>query len=132
MDFTLISWLGVAVAAVSAMVIGGLWYALLFAKPWQRAAGVSDEQLTRNVPLTYVGSLLLACVMSLVLAPFIADGGAAFGAAAGLAVGLGWVAASLGMIALFERRPFAHWAVNAGYAVVSYTAMGAIVGAFQA
>jgi hypothetical protein len=132
MDFSTLSWLGIAVAAVTAMVIGGLWYGLLFAKPWQRAAGVSDEQLTRNVPLTYVGSLLLAVVMALVLAPFIAGGGAAFGAIAGLAVGLGWVAASLGMIALFERRPVAHWAVNAGYAIVAYTAMGAIVGAFQA
>lgn len=132
MDFSLISWLGVAVAGVTAMVIGGLWYSLLFAKPWQRAAGVTDEQLTQNASLTYLGSLLLAFVMALVLAPFIAHGGAAFGTFAGLAVGLGWVATSLGMICLFERRPFAHWAVNAGYAIVSYTAMGAIIGAFQA
>ena len=131
MDFSLISWLGVVVAGVVAMVIGGLWYGLLFAKPWQRAAGVTDEQLTRNAPLTYIGSLLLALVMALVLAPFIAGGGVLFGTFAGLAVGLGWVATSLGMIALFERRPFAHWAVNAGYAIVSYTAMGAIIGAFQ-
>jgi hypothetical protein len=132
MDFSLISWLGVAVAGVVAMVIGGLWYALLFAKPWQRASGVTDEQLTRNAPLTYIGSLLLALVMALVLAPFIAGGGVLFGTFAGLAVGLGWVATSLGMIALFERRPFAHWAVNAGYAIVSYTVMGAVIGAFQA
>lgn len=132
MDFSLISWLGVAVAGVVAMVIGGLWYALLFAKPWQRAAGVTDEQLTQRAPLTYIGSLLLALVMALVLAPFIAGGGVLFGTFAGLAVGLGWVATSLGMVALFERRPFAHWAVNAGYAIVSYTAMGAIIGAFQA
>jgi hypothetical protein len=132
MDFSLISWLGVAVAGVVAMVIGGLWYALLFAKPWQRAAGVTDEQLTQRAPLTYIGSLLLAFVMALVLAPFIGGGGVLFGTFAGLAVGLGWVATSLGMVALFERRPFAHWAVNAGYAIVSYTAMGAIIGAFQA
>ncbi|WP_309714233.1 DUF1761 domain-containing protein [Pseudolysinimonas sp.] len=132
MDFSLISWLGVAVAGVTAMVIGGLWYSLLFAKPWQRASGVTDEQLTQNAPLTYLGSLLLAFVMALVLAPFIAGGGLLFGTFAGLAVGLGWVATSLGMVYLFERRPFAHWAVNAGYAIVSYTAMGAIIGAFQA
>ncbi|MGB3909028.1 MAG: DUF1761 domain-containing protein [Pseudolysinimonas sp.] len=132
MDFSGINWLGVAVAGVVAMVIGGLWYGLVFAKPWQRAAGVTDEQLTRGAPLAYGASLLLALVMAIVLAPLIAGGGALFGTFAGLAVGLGWVATSLGMIALFERRPFAHWAVNAGYAIVSYTAMGAILGAFQA
>jgi hypothetical protein len=132
MDFSVISWLGVLVAGIAAMVVGGLWYSLLFARVWQRAAGVTDEQLTRNAPLTYVGSLLLAFVMALVLAPFIAHGGVVFGLAAGLAVGLGWVAASFGMVYLFERRPLAHWLVNAGYAVVSYAVMGAIVGAFQA
>ena len=132
MDFSTVSWLGVVVAGVTAMLIGGLWYSLLFAKVWQRAAGVTDEQLKQNAPLTYVGSLLLAFVMALVLAPFIAHGGVVFGLVAGLAVGLGWVAASFGMVYLFERRPFAHWLVNAGYGVVSYAAMGAIVGAFQA
>ena len=131
MDVSVINWLAVALAGVAAMVIGGLWYGLLFAKPWQRAAGVTDEQLKTGAPLAYGLSLLLALVMAVVLAPFIAGGGVVFGLFAGLAVGLGWVAASLGMITLFERRPFGYWAVNAGYAVVSYTAMGAIIGALQ-
>lgn len=130
MAFT-ISWLGVAVAALSAFVVGGAWYSLLFARPWQRAAGVSDEQLKRGAPRVFIGSFLLAVVMAVVLAAFIGRGGAGFGALAGLAVGVAWVSASLGMIYLFERRGFAHFAINAGYAAVSYTAMGAIIGAFQ-
>lgn len=132
MDLSVISWLGVLVAGVAAMVVGGLWYSLLFPRIWQRAAGVADEQLRQRVPLTYLGSLLLAFLMALVLTPFIAHGGVVFGLFAGLAVGVGWVAASFGMVALFERRPLAHWAVNAGYAVVAYAVMGAIIGAFQA
>lgn len=127
-----ISWLGVAVAAVSAFVVGGLWYSVLFAAPWRRLAGVSEEQSRTGVARVFVGSFLLAVVMAVVLAGFVGPAGPAFGALAGLAVGLGWVAASLGMIALFERRPVGHWAINAGYAVVSYSAMGAIIGAFQA
>ena len=77
-------------------------------------------------------SFVLALVMAVVLAAFIGRGGFVFGLLAGFAVGLGWVATSLGMIALFERRPIGHWAINASYAVVSYTAMGAIIGAMQA
>ena len=131
MNFT-ISWLGVAVAAVSAFVIGGLWYSLLLARPWQRAAGVTDEQLKSGAPRVFIGSFLLAVVMAVVLAAFIGDGGVVFGTLAGLAVGAAWVAATLGMIYLFERRGFAHFAINAAYAVIVYTAMGAILGAFQA
>lgn len=122
----------VLVAALSAFLVGGLWYSLLFAKPWQRAAGVTDEQLRSGTIRVFVGSFLLALLMAVVLAAFIGASGAVFGALAGLAVGVAWVAASLGMIALFERRPIGHWAINAGYAAVSYTAMGAILGAMQA
>jgi hypothetical protein len=127
-----ISWLGVLVAAISAFVVGGLWYSVLFAKPWQRAAGVTDDQVRSRVAGTFIGAFLLAVVIALVLAAFIGEGGVVFGTLAGLAAGLGWVAASIAMVALFERRPFAYIAINGGYAVVSYTAMGAILGAFQA
>lgn len=131
MDVTLNPF-AVLVAALSAFVVGGLWYSLLFAKPWQRAAGIRDEQLKSGAVRIFAGSFLLALVMSVVLAMFIGANGAAFGALAGLAVGVAWVAASLGMIDLFERRPIAHWAINAGYAAVCYTGMGAILGAMQA
>ena len=42
--------LAVAAAAASTFILGGLWYSLLFAKPWQRAAGVTDEQLKSGAP----------------------------------------------------------------------------------
>jgi hypothetical protein len=132
MDFSVINWLAVALAAIAAMVVGAIWYGPLFAKPWQTASGVSDEQLRTGAVRAYVLALLAAVVMAVVLAPFIARGGVAFGAIAGLAVGLGWVAMSFGMVTLFERRPFGYWAIIGGYAVVSYTAMGAIIGALQA
>lgn len=112
--------LGVVVAAVSV------------AKPWQRLAGVSDEQLKIGAPRIFIGSFLLVAVGAVVLAAFIGREGVVFGLFAGLAVGLGWVATMLGVIYLFERRPIAHWAVNAGYAVLAYTGMGAIIGAMQA
>jgi len=132
MDFSVINWLAVALAAIAAMVVGVIWYGPLFAKQWLTASGVSHEQLRAGAVRAYVLALLAAVVMAIVLAPLIARGGVVFGAIAGLAVGLGWVAMSLGMITLFERRPFAYWAINGGYAVVTYTAMGAIIGALQA
>jgi hypothetical protein len=126
-----INWLGVLLAALATFVVGGLWYSVLFAKVWQREAGVTDEQLKRGTVRVFVGSFLLALVMAVVLAAFIGDGGAGFGMLAGLAAGVAWVAAALGINYLFERRSLTLFAINASYNVVAFTAMGAIIGALQ-
>jgi hypothetical protein len=126
-----INWLGVLLAALATFVVGGVWYSVLFAKVWQREAGVTDEQLKRGTVRVFVGSFLLALVMAAVLAAFIGDGGAGFGMLAGLAAGVAWVAAALGINYLFERRSLTLFAINASYNVVAFTAMGAIIGALQ-
>ena len=127
-----INWIAVAVAAVTSFVIGGLWYSLLFAKPWQKASGVTDEQLKSGTVRIFVVSFVLALVMAASLAAFIGAGGAAFGTFAGLAAGLTWVAAAFGVNYLFERRSLVLFFINASYNVVTFTAMGAIIGAMQA
>lgn len=123
--------IAVLAAAASTFVLGGLWYSLLFAKPWQRAAGVTDEQLRSGAPRVFVGSALLALVAATSLAAFIGTGGLAFGVFAGFAAGLTFVGAAFGINYLFERRSLRLWAINAGYNVLAFTAMGAIVGAIQ-
>ncbi len=126
-----INWLAVLLAAVSTFVIGGLWYSLLFAKPWQKAAGVTDEQLKSGAPRIFIGSFLLAFVMAASLAAFIGKGGVAFGTFAGLAAGLTFVAAAFGINYLFERRSLRLFAINASYNIVAFTLMGVIIGAMQ-
>ena len=40
-----VNWIAVLLCAVSSLVLGGLWYSpALFAKPWQRAAGLAEER----------------------------------------------------------------------------------------
>jgi hypothetical protein len=36
----------------------------------------------------------------------------------------------LGVIYLFEQRPFKLWLIDAGYQVVNFAAMGAVIGAW--
>lgn len=124
--------LAVGLAALATFVIGGLWYSLLFAKSWQRAAGVTDERLKGGALRIFVGSFVIAIVMAASLAAFIGSGGFVFGAMAGLAAGVTWVAAAFGVNYLFERRSFALWAINAGYNALTFTVMGGIIGAMQA
>ena len=55
-----------------------------------------------------------------------------FAIAAGVAAGLGWATLGLGVIALFERRPWSYIVVNGGYLTISFTAMGAVARAADA
>lgn len=131
MDLSLINYLAVIIAATSGFIIGGLWYSVLFAKNWQKLSGVTNEQLKNGTTKIFVGSFVLSAVMALNLAAFIGDGGFAFGAFAGLAVGLGWVATAFGVNYLFERKPLQLFLINASYNVVTFTLMGMIIGAMQ-
>lgn len=127
-----ISPLAVLAAAAATFVIGGLWYSVLFAKPWQKAGGLSDKDTRRGVARVFIGSALLAIIMAASLAAFIGSEGTVFGLFAGLAAGITWVAAALGINYLFERRSLRLWLINAGYNVITFGVMGVIIGAMQA
>ncbi|WP_104165607.1 DUF1761 domain-containing protein [Cryobacterium sp. N22] len=125
------NWLAIALAALSSFVIGGLWYSVLFARPWQRAAGVTDAQLAHGTARVFIGSAILAVMMAISLAAFIGSNGAAFGVFAGFATGATFVAAAFGVNYLFERRSPLLFVINGSYNVVSFTVMGAIIGLMQ-
>lgn len=126
-----INWLAVVLAALTAFVLGGVWYSpLLFAKPWQRLAGLSDEDLASGNPaITYGVSFLLALVAAAVFGLFLGpDPAPAFAVGAGAAAGLGWVATSFGINYQFERRSPALLAINGGYHTLQFTLFGLILG----
>ena len=124
----------VLAAALVHFAIGGLWYSpLAFSRAWMREAGL-DEQRLRSAPMGRIFGLafLATLVMALNLAAFIGRGaGLAFAVSAGLAAGLGWAAMSLAVLYLFERRSLRLWLINAGYLVLAFGAMGAVLGALQ-
>jgi hypothetical protein len=132
--FQNLNWLAIIVAAVSAFVLGGLWYSpLLFAKRWMKETGITEES-TKNANMIKIFSLafVLALVASFFLAMFIgADAGAGFGAMAGFMAGLGWVFTFMGISYLFESRTLAHFLINSVYSIVSLTVMGLIIGSIQ-
>ena len=128
-----INFLAVLVGAAGMFLIGGAWYSpMLFGTAWQRLVGLSDEQLSSALPRVFGGSFALALIIALNLAAFLGpEATAGFGTAAGLAAGLGWVAMGMGITYLFERRPFRLFLINAGYHVVTFTLMGALLGAWH-
>lgn len=130
--FTTINWLSVLVAAISAFLVGGLWYGPLLGKSWMVANGFTEADLQqRNPARTFGLSFLLALVAALVLEMFIGpEADLAFGTIAGFMAGLGWVATLLGIIYLFEMKSLRAFLINGGYCVVALTVMGLILGAW--
>jgi len=129
-----LNFFAIVTAALVTFAIGGLWYSpILFAKPWMRECGLTEEQ-ARQAPMGRVFGLsaLAALVMAANLAAFLgAKATLSFGLFAGAATGIGWVAMSLGVTYLFEQRSLKLWLIDAGYQVVTYTLMGAILGAWH-
>jgi hypothetical protein len=125
-----VNWLAVLAAALSSFLLGGIWYSALFAKPWQAAAGVSDEAMrTANKPLIFGGAFVLYLIQSAVFALFLGPNPSpALGIGAGFAAGLCWVTAAFGANYLFERRSLRLFAINGGYSTLQFTAVGAILG----
>lgn len=127
-----IDWIAVLAATIASFAVGALWYSpLLFAKPWQRETGLSDEEIGRaDMRKTFAGAFILTFLAALAFAAFLGpNAGLVFGASAGFAAGLFWVAGALGVNYLFEQRSLRLWLINGGYNVATFTVIGAIIGA---
>lgn len=125
-----VNWIAVIAAAVSAFVLGGLWYGPLFGKKWMALVGLSEEQARSGSPaMIFGGAFVLSLVAAFVFAMFLGPKpGIEFATAAGFAAGLCWVAATFGINYLFARKPLALWLIDGGYATLQFTLYGLLIG----
>lgn len=126
-----VNWLAVFLAALSAFLLGGLWYSkLLFLNPWMKHSG-SPEQAGH--PGKVFGT---AFVFALISAYFFAawlgtEPDAMKGLLDGVIVGFAFVAASFGINYAFAQRSSVLWLIDGGYHVVQFALYGLIIGAIQ-
>ncbi len=135
MDMHQLHWPAILAATVSSFIIGGLWYSpLLFGRVWMRANGFTEQDVAKGNQAKIFGvAFLFTLIMAINLAMFLADAKttAAWGATAGFLAGFGWIALGIGVVALFERRPWSYMFVNGGYVTVALVVMGLIIGAWR-
>lgn len=124
----------VIVSAVVAFAVGAVWYSpLLFAKQWMQAHGHTPEKLAvmqkqsqRAYAVSFVCFLVMATVMNLLVA-LIHMSAVTAGIKLGLLCWLGF-AVTIGLTAnLYSDRPLKAFLIDAGYQLVYFVIMGAIL-----
>lgn len=133
MDFGAVSWLGVVVAGVVFFAIGGIWYGPMFGDRWQRASGVTEEiARASNLALVFASTFVLELIAALGIALVVGDDATPInGLLTGLLLTLLLILPVLGVLSVFERKPWDLWWLNAGYNLIGFMAMGAVIGALQ-
>ena len=122
----------VILAAIIYLIIGSLWYSpLLFGKLWIKLIGFCDEDFKTNKPmwlilaLSFLSAAIAAFMISAVLGP---QSSAVTGAIVGGVVAVCWISMSKLTDVLFENKPVRLFLLHAGFDLVSFMVMGAIVG----
>lgn len=121
--------LAILVAAAAGFLVGGLWYGPLFGKIWMAENGFTEEELkTANMlkiyGLTFAFSVLSAVFLGHLLAFFDTNTRSTLMISTGIA--LGYIVPAIGTNYLFARKSAKLFAIDAGYWVVFYAAMGLV------
>lgn len=132
-DLSQLNYLAIFVAAVSAFLVGGVWYSpILFSKAWMAENKFTEDDLKGNLGKIFGTTFVLELIMAFNLAAFIGnEANLSFGLLAGFLAGFGWVSMAMGVTYMFDRKSFRHWAIDAGYHTVAFTIMGSIVGVWH-
>lgn len=141
MKFMGVNLLAVLVSALATMVVGFVWYSpVLFARPWMVLMGYNPNdkakiaEMQKSAGPSYMLSLVASLVSAAVLGKIIVIAtinSPLYGMKMGLAVWLGFVTTVQLTNSLFSRQPAKLYAINTGYQLVCFLAMGAILGAWR-
>ncbi|MFV0269101.1 MAG: DUF1761 domain-containing protein [Draconibacterium sp.] len=126
----------VLVAALSAFIVGWLWYGPLFGKQWMKLNGFTEEMLREgggmSMPLIMIINYIATALAAFAIAMFIgSEADMHFGIFAGFMIALFWIGTSRLNDVLYERKPFKLYLINLGYNLVIYTIIGAVLGAWH-
>ena len=131
----------VLVCAIVDMVLGFLWYSpALFANPWMKLMGYDPNDKAKiaemqksagsSYAMSFIASLLAAAVLGKIITIATVTT-ALYGIKIGLAIWLGFITTVQLTGALFSRQPAKLYAINTGYQLVCFLAMGAILAAWR-
>ncbi|MAY20814.1 MAG: hypothetical protein CL955_09370 [Erythrobacteraceae bacterium] len=110
-------------------VVGAIWYGVLFGKVWQRAAGLSDEDVQSGnmaliFGLTFLFEMLVAMVLWHLIARTMPPPHVVMMMSVGFAVGV--MVPAIGINYLYQRKSGLLFAIDAGHFITGMAAMGGV------
>lgn len=119
----------VLAGAAAFFAVGALWYGVLFGKAWQKAAGLSDEDVQGGnmaliFGLTFLFEMLIAMVLWHLIARTAPPPHVVMMMSVGFAVGV--MIPAVGINYLYQRKSGKLFAIDAGHFVLGMAAMGGV------
>jgi len=131
------NYLAVVVAAIAYWLLGAVWFAVIFTKPWMQLEHIPPDQVAAMKgaasAFPYIMSFVLNLIIAFVLAQLCAWRNAttaARGASLGVLLWIGIVGPITYTTSMYEMRPLNLFLINEGYVLVGLFLMGAILGAW--
>ena len=133
-----INYLAVLVAAVINFIIPAIWYSKpLFAKPWVRLVGKTEEEMKQkqgSMAISYLIMFLCALLISLVMSNILFHLNVTTfgqGMLLGLWFWIGFVATTAIGDYIFTGRPRTLYLINVGHYLVSFVIMGGVLAVWR-
>jgi Protein of unknown function (DUF1761) len=137
MPFPHVNYLAILVSGVVIFVLGGLWYSVLFKKPWVALMGIPEEKMKEGsgaMPFLFLMAFLCGLLSAYILA-IIINHFAPFSLMRGAMVGticwVGFAAPTSFATAIFSMTPKRVWFINSSYNLVSFVLAGIILSVWR-
>ncbi len=125
----------IVLASFANLIMGTLWYSpLILGNPWMKEHGFVEADFIKGQPLSVILllTLLFAFVAAFAIDLFIGPHPNALkGAGLGAVIAICWISTARANLFLFEKHSLKLFLINAGYDLLRYVVMGAIVGAIH-
>jgi hypothetical protein len=138
MAFPHVNYLAVLTSGVVIFILGGLWYSLLFKKPWIALMGIPEEKMKEGaggaMPALLLMAFLCALVISYIMAIVInhfSPFSLMRGAMVGTMMWVGFAAPTSFSTAIFSMTKKPLWFINSAYNLVSFIAGGIILSVWR-
>jgi hypothetical protein len=137
MPFPHVNYLAILVSGVAIFLLGGLWYSVIFKKPWVALMGVSEEKMKEgagampfNLLLAFLCGLAISYIMAIVINHF-APFSCIRGAMVGTMMWIGFAAPTSFATAIFSMTKKPLWLINSAYNLVSFVIVGMILSVWR-
>lgn len=134
MEDITINYFALFASAITAVVLGFIWYSpLVFGRQWMAASGMSPEKMEarkKHIPAGIIGGFLCQIITAYVLVHFaILFDVMTVSEALAFAfwAWLGFTAATSLHSVFWEGKPTLYWAINAGYQLAVFGVMSLIL-----